>query len=280
MEIQFHADSREGINQHTFDLVLSACRSLQDVTKSLDMAVEDGRTELFVEFKPPIAASLSIPNAYQTMLTALNSKETQPLTVNVCVASEMVVEYLQEHCTKVQGTTKHYNCGELNVVIRMGNIAFATTDAIVNASNTLLKLGAGVSGAIANATQPGLQEEMYAIAQRRSIGEGDEVVTGSYGLPCSYIIHVATARGGAPAVQLAMRSVFRICNKKELSSVAIPALGTGTGGVPVVRFAEIASEEIKRLLDNKPLALKIIEFVMHTHADQETMELVFEKEVL
>lgn len=276
MEILFHADSREDINRHPFDLVLSACRSLQDVTKSIDTAVEQGRTELFVELKPPIAANLSIPNAFQTMVTALRSKETKPLTVHICVASAMVVAYLREHCPVEQGATKQYTCGALNIGVCMGNIAFADTDAIVNASNTLLKLGAGVSGAIANATQPGLQEEMYSIARQRSIAEGDAVITGSYDLPCRYIIHAATARGGADAVRTALRNVFRICNEEHLSSVAIPALGTGTGALPITTFAELAAEEIRLFVKRIPNTLKQIEFIIWAEPDMDVLIGVFD----
>jgi O-acetyl-ADP-ribose deacetylase (regulator of RNase III) len=162
-------------------------------------------------------------------------------------------EIPQEHCPIGQGVVKHYEWRELKVVIRMGNIVFANTNAIVKASNTLLKLGAGVSGAIATATRPGLQEEMCAMAQKRNLAEGDAVITGSFGLPCLYIIHAATARGSANAVQTALRNVFRICNEENLSSVAIPALGTGTGALPIATFAERA---VKYFEEHGPSTLK------------------------
>ena len=260
MEVRFHIGNADSISQGAYDLVLSQCRSLQDVTSSVSKALLAERTELFLELKPPVAPGLSIPNAFQTILGMLRSRPNENLTVHVHVASDVVVEYLQEHCPLEPGTEKSWEYNGIIIIARMGNIVFANVDAIVNASNTLLKLGAGVSGAIAHA---------------RSLADGDAVITDSYGLPCRYIIHAVTACGGADTVQTALRNVFRICNEEKLSSIAIPALGTGTGGLSITTFAQVSVEEIKRISKLFPCVLKHVEFVMWTESDMKALDAVF-----
>jgi len=53
--------------------------------------------------------------------------------------------------------------GREQIVIKQGDITQESTDAIVNAANTELMLGAGVAGAIRRAGGPEIQEECSRI---------------------------------------------------------------------------------------------------------------------
>lgn len=69
-----------------------------------------------------------------------------------------------------------------------GNIATRQVDGVVNASNTALKLGSGVSGAFRVQCGPALQEEPDALAP---IGHGEAVETEMGGRPYRYILLAA-----------------------------------------------------------------------------------------
>ncbi|MBW1845130.1 MAG: macro domain-containing protein, partial [Deltaproteobacteria bacterium] len=74
------------------------------------------------------------------------------------------------------------------IVLVEGDIAEADADAVVNAANSSLVLGAGVAGAIAAKGGPSIQSECDAIGP---IEVGDAVVTGAGDLPATHLIHAA-----------------------------------------------------------------------------------------
>jgi len=69
-----------------------------------------------------------------------------------------------------------------------GNIAIRQVEGVVNASNTELKLGSGVSGAFRVQCGPTLQEELDALAPIR---HGEVIVTEVERQPYRYIVHAA-----------------------------------------------------------------------------------------
>lgn len=77
-----------------------------------------------------------------------------------------------------------------------GDITWVDTEAIVNAANNQLWMGAGVAGAIKRAG--GEEIEREAVAQG-PIEVGESVVTAAGRLPHRYVIHAA-AMGTAPGV--------------------------------------------------------------------------------
>jgi O-acetyl-ADP-ribose deacetylase (regulator of RNase III) len=118
------------------------------------------------------------------------------------------------------------------VVVAEGSIVSMPVDALVNASNRMLQLGAGVSGAIARAARPSLQEEMTNIAGRDGLPAGHAVLTGPHGIGgIRGIIHVNAVSGDPEDVRAATAAALRAAEEAGFRSVAVPLLGTGTGGL-------------------------------------------------
>lgn len=152
------------------------------------------------------------------------------------------------------------------------DVARVPADAIVNASNPSLTLGGGVSAAI-RAACPAPGRLQAAMSAAGPIEPGDAVVTASFGLAAApWLIHAASARGGAPVVGRAFASVFAMAARRRFRCVALPALGAGTGRVPLVDCARLARQAVH---DASALSQRVI-FALHDGAALRVFAQVFD----
>jgi O-acetyl-ADP-ribose deacetylase (regulator of RNase III) len=130
--------------------------------------------------------------------------------------------------------------------IEEGDLTEAAVDAIVNAANTALALGAGVAGAIRTRGGPAIQAECD---RHGPVPLGGAALTGAGKLPARYVIHAAAMEpGGLPtedSIRAATRNALALARERGLHSIAFPALGTGVGGFPMQRCAEVMLEEVR-----------------------------------
>ncbi|KAF1986004.1 A1pp-domain-containing protein [Aulographum hederae CBS 113979] len=144
------------------------------------------------------------------------------------------------------------------VSLAYGSITKLKVDAIVNGSNERVDVNpkaTSLNSRIIQAGGPGLIEA-YNILPRSTIGHPR--MTDGFELPCKKVLHVArpsyhwTRRAETDPL---LRSCYRNCLVKAveegLKSIAFPSLSTGGLGYPVVRAAEIATEEIRNFLETE-----------------------------
>jgi O-acetyl-ADP-ribose deacetylase len=161
-------------------------------------------------------------------------------------------------------TTRQVGMTTLEVV--QGDIITCAVDAIVNAANDHLWMGAGVAGAIKR--QGGQIIEDEAVRQA-PIPVGEAVVTGGGVLKARYVIHAA-AMGqdlvtNADYIRQATCNSLRRATDMGLASMAFPALGTGVGGFPVDAAAHAMIDATCRVLQSTPqTSLKWVVFVLFT----------------
>lgn len=133
-----------------------------------------------------------------------------------------------------------------------GDITELDVEAIVNPANHLLKLGAGVAGAIARKGGPMIQKECDKIG---GCAVGGAVITGSGELACRYIIHAVGPKMGEgeedDKIASAAEAVMDICAKQKIQSVAFPAISTGVFGVPMDLCAKALLGAIIRKLNEE-----------------------------
>ncbi|MBO1437378.1 macro domain-containing protein [Meiothermus sp. CFH 77666] len=157
------------------------------------------------------------------------------------------------------------------VHIAQGDITEFVGDAIVNAANNHLILGAGVAGAIRRKGGPSIQEECN---RHGPIRVGEAALTGAGQLPVRYVIHAA-AMGDEPAsletVRQATQAALRLALEKNLHRVAFPLLGTGVAGLPVQEVAEVMLAEL--LAAPNSLEVTLYGF---TESDVQTLRQVLE----
>ena len=148
------------------------------------------------------------------------------------------------------------------IKISQGDITECATDAIVNAANNDLILGAGVAGAIRNKGGPAIQDECDRIGR---ISLGEAAITSGGKLRAKFVIHAASMHLDGLTTEENLRastrnSLMRAAEHK-LESIAFPAIGTGIAGFPIDRCAQVMLEEVRRHLDS-PTSLKSVEFVL------------------
>lgn len=145
------------------------------------------------------------------------------------------------------------------ILLQQGDITDADVNAVVNAANTHLQLGAGVAGAIRRKGGSTIQQECDAIGP---IPLGEAVTTNGGQLPARYVIHAASMHLGGLTTEASLRdatvnSLTRAVDK-QLISIAFPALGTGIAGFPLDRCAQIMLAEVRKHLASQSTLQRIL----------------------
>jgi O-acetyl-ADP-ribose deacetylase (regulator of RNase III) len=148
---------------------------------------------------------------------------------------------------------------ELEVV--EGNIAALEVDAIANAANNHLWMGAGVAGAIKGSGGEEIEREAVA---KGPIEIGDAVATGAGRLAARHVIHGAVMgqdlRTDADSIARTTRRVLEVADELGAESLALPAFGTGVGGFPLPECAAIMVGEVRAY---EPSSLERVVFAVY-----------------
>ncbi len=130
------------------------------------------------------------------------------------------------------------NQSEIELV--QGDITESDTDAIVNAANSQLILGAGVAGAIRSKGGPSIQEECNAIGH---CPVGGAVITGGGNLKARHVVHAVGPRQGEGDEEEKLKNAtlnsLKVADQNHLKSITFPAISTGIYGFPLDACARI-----------------------------------------
>ncbi len=130
--------------------------------------------------------------------------------------------------------------GTTRIVCETGDIALAAVDAIVSSANPMLSMRTGVGEALRQ--RGGDQIELEAMsAGPRPLGSC--VVTGSGTLGCQRVLHAVSAWEEASCIGRATQRALLQAEELNLSTLALPALGTGAARVTIEAsaFAQISA---------------------------------------
>jgi O-acetyl-ADP-ribose deacetylase len=156
--------------------------------------------------------------------------------------------------------------GTTTLEVVQGDITDCAVDAIVNAANNHLWMGAGVAGAIKRKGGQGIEDEAV---RQGPIPIGEAVVTAGGSLKARYVIHAA-AMGqdlatNADLIRQATINSLKRATELGLVSIALPALGTGVGGFSVHEAARVMIDTTCTALRSTPeTSLKRVLFVLFT----------------
>lgn len=128
----------------------------------------------------------------------------------------------------------------LELAVVEGDITALDVDAIANAANDHLWMGAGVAGAIKRAGGEEIEREAVA---KGPIRVGDAVATGAGRLKARYVIHGAVMgqdlRTSAELITRTTARCLEVAEELGCRSLALPAFGTGVGGFPIDECARL-----------------------------------------
>jgi O-acetyl-ADP-ribose deacetylase (regulator of RNase III) len=151
-----------------------------------------------------------------------------------------------------------------------GDIATLEVDAIANAANDHLWMGAGVAGALKRAGGEEIEREAVA---KGPIGLGEAVATGAGRLKAEHVLHGAVMgqdlRTSADLVRRTTASCLRLADELGARSVALPAFGTGVGGFPLEECARIMVEGARA---HEPASLEWVVFAVYGDEARQAFE--------
>jgi O-acetyl-ADP-ribose deacetylase (regulator of RNase III) len=134
----------------------------------------------------------------------------------------------------------------IELEVRDGDIATIEADAIANAANDHLWMGAGVAGALKRAGGEEIEREAMA---KGPIERGTAVATTAGRLDARYVIHGAVMgqdlRTNADLVARTTRACLALADELGCTSLALPAFGTGIGGFRVEECARLMVDEVR-----------------------------------
>jgi O-acetyl-ADP-ribose deacetylase (regulator of RNase III) len=138
------------------------------------------------------------------------------------------------------------NLSGLKIKVVQGDITDQEVDAIVNAANNHLWMGAGVAGAIKRKGGKEIEDEAM---KKCPIPIGEAVVTKAGKLKANYVIHAAVMGQDLTTNEEYIRNAtlnsLKRAEELKLKSIAFPAFGTGVGGFPLDRCAQIMLDQVK-----------------------------------
>jgi O-acetyl-ADP-ribose deacetylase (regulator of RNase III) len=161
------------------------------------------------------------------------------------------------------------------VVIITGDLVEQEVDAIVNAANNDLALGAGVAGAIRRAGGPSIQDECDA---HGPVNVGEAAITGAGALHARHVIHAASMSLGGRTTRDSLKSsmdhVFRLAHAHDVKTMAVPAVGTGIAGFPIDECARVMAESLHHALSEGWQATEV-RFVLFSEDAKTPFEAAF-----
>lgn len=165
----------------------------------------------------------------------------------------------------------------VRLLVKQGDVTEEKVDAIVTPANTKGIMGGGVDLAIKQKGGEQIERDAMAAAP---IFIGRAVGTTAGKLPARMVIHAPTVqepgfKSDAKSVDKATRAALGVAKESYARVIAMPAMGTGSGGVSKHEAAQVMVFAIKYFLIALEGQHPIKEIRLITHSGE--MEKVFEE---
>ena len=154
--------------------------------------------------------------------------------------------------------------GQASISIERGDITDWEVDAIINAANSTLTMGTGVASTIKRKGGVIIEEEAM---RQGPVEVGEAVLTTGGNLAATHVIHAAVMgpdfKTDGEQIAATTRAVLALAAKHRITSLALPAFGTGVGHVPPPVSAEAMLKDVVAHLKRGQSSLRRIVFVLY-----------------
>jgi len=162
--------------------------------------------------------------------------------------------------------------------IIQGDIIHEETDSIVNAANTSLCPGGGVSKSIHRAAGRKLWAECKSLGGCKT---GEANITKGYQLKASYVIHtVGPVYSGLKNDRIPLASCYTnslsLVQSYKLKSISFPAISTGIFGYPLHEAADVSLRAVIQWLEQHD-AIELVQFVLYDETARTIFKNVLEE---
>lgn len=187
--------------------------------------------------------------------------DTQPSHEDFGYTEEEFISLVESYGFEVETLNKSYhymgiktvehidsiNNDTVDVSIEHGDISEQSVDAIVNSAGTTLMMGTGVAGSLLD--KAGSELNQSAII-KGPIDKGEAVVTPGFDLNSKWVIHAASmphygdGNSTPESIKMSIKNSFELAEDKQVESIALPLVGCGFGGVPIITGARVIRDVI------------------------------------
>ena len=155
----------------------------------------------------------------------------------------------------------------------VGNLVHQDVGAIVNEVNVNFKRLFGLNATIHQAAGPKLKR---AFDTQGALAIGQAKITPGFNLPANWIIHAAGPyfwgrEENVEALTDTYQACLTLAKQYSISSIAFPALSTGSNNFPLARAADIALRTVTNHLQEHP-QLELVRFVLINRENYQIFE--------
>lgn len=167
---------------------------------------------------------------------------------------------------------KEKRIGPATVRLLQGDITTCEVDAVIN-----------VSGKKLSTTDPEQlpTQKLNLDLWKNSSGQPAVVITPGEHLKAQHVLNSpsveTTATAGAHKIRKTMRQILEEAQENGLTSLAIPAIGSGINRYPLDRCAEILLEELARSVHQQDNVIQKVIFVLDTQKSYRIFEQVLDE---
>lgn len=157
--------------------------------------------------------------------------------------------------------------GPAAITIERGDITDAEVDAVVNPAHSTLVMSAGVAASLKR--KGGLILEEEALRQG-PVEVGEVVLTSGGNLAATHVVHAVVMgpdfKTDGDTITRATKAVLALADRHRITSIALPALGTGVGHVAPAVSADAMLDAVVAHIKTGTSSLRKIGFVLYEDA--------------
>ncbi|XP_054717613.1 core histone macro-H2A.1-like [Uloborus diversus] len=155
------------------------------------------------------------------------------------------------------------------LIVTQGDITSVTSDAVLHPTNSTLHMNSDIGQALEKAGGKEFQQEVKdVLSSNGPLDVGSAVISPGHNFPAKYVIHCNIPSYGSSnsseQLEKAVKNILVLADEKNLKSLAIPSISSGSSSFPKQQAAQIVLKSISNYFVNiMSSSLKQIFFVLH-----------------